>query len=371
MQSSLGRSDLFFDCVDGSEDVGEGSKDAKASIRDTAKIRVRNTGLDVTLLLSQHSLSLRQARSATTSSVGECRIQMQMRRMSQTLHRNGRKIQSVAEIGTLVADYHDAVATMLRPVRILEVVCDAGSSPSVQITCSMGGAVDGVHGRDETDIAVDIQCLPIAGVVHTRIIALVNEFITRAVPQSVEFGRSRIGEGGRSVGVTRCKNVSENVVRIATTVPKISVRVPADPRACSSEAYAALVQSVRNGSSPVGWEVARALEEAAPALVVEIEGVVLAHGVESADSRKTTVECSRVRCKMVLPFNAGDSGSHGADHVALYFLEGIQSPGSPSEARLKVEYGLAEDIRKTGRLGLARPLDADLKFLHTWEPSDG
>lgn len=383
MQSSLCQSDLFFDCVDGSEDAGEGPKDAEAKDRDTVKVRVRIAGLDITLLLAEVPLSLRhQRREAPSIEVGAsnkraCRIHVQMRRMSQNVHRVGRWVESVAEVGTCVADYFDVGAGMMRPLRVMEMICEAGSPSSLKVTFSTGAATaapDRAIATDE-DLTVRFECAPIEAVVHTRMLSCIHDFIARTVPQvqSAEFGvgNRTSGSAERSVGAEIPRMKSDRQLRVVAVFPKINVRVASHVCVCSSEAYAALVRSVQNGTSPVGWTATEALEEEAPYLVIEIKGAVIEHTAGQANSPTYTVECTEVRCRMLLPFRARGSESGGADHVGLYFLEAIQASRSLSGAPLKVEYGLTNNIRRTGRLGVARPGDANLKFLHTWEPNDG
>lgn len=383
MQSSLGQSDIFFDCFDGSEDAREGPKDAESDDRDSAKIRVRIGGLDVTLLLPEVPLSSRHQQTeapsmeAGASNKRTCRVHVQMKRMSQTVHRAGSWIRSVAEVGTCVADYYDVGAGVMRTLRVMEMFCEAGSPSSIKATCSSGAAA-AAPGRavvSDEGLTVHVQCLPIAAVVHTRMLISINEFIARAVPQvrsaQTVFETRTSGGGVRSIGAATPKTRSNKHLRMVAVIPKINVRVASHPCVCSSEAYAALVRSVQNGTSPVGWTATEALKEAAPSLVVKIKGVVIEHTAGQASSPTYMVECTKVQCQMLLPFRACDSESGSADHVGLYFLEAFQSPCSLPEAPLKVEYGLAEDITKAGRLGVARPGDADLKFLHTWEPNDG
>lgn len=385
LTSSLGQSDMFFDCVDGQEDsIGTpGTVQAPQMIgsgdRDTARVRVRIAGLDVTLVVpkeyvdpenlgSRVTQQVETFASSSSDSGAASGFYLKMRRVSQVAHSHGTRLQSVVEVGTLVVDFADGSATLHRPVRLLAVVDEADASACLNVTFCSGGASDdpGESGRvGEAGISVDVECLPIEIAVHMHPLALMKDFLAQALPQAHSSG------SGQATGVTAGRNLSHRQFKVAGAIPTISVRLPARQSACFSEAYSALVKSVTNCTSPVGWERREAVEEAAPALVLGIEGAVVNHAVAQAGGAVTTLECVRVRCQMLLRCDVGESERDGVHNIGLYFLEAFRPPGSHSEEPLKVEYGHSEDLGKVGRFGMARPNDADLNFLHTWEPSDG
>lgn len=386
MQSSLDQSDLFFDCVDGSEDPGERSKYAEPQECDTTKVRVRVAGLDVTLCLSEAPLSSREIERREVpymevemgNDTVARRLHVQLRRMTKTVHHVGSRIDAVAEIGTCVADYYDTDLGTKQPLRVAEVLCEAQALPSLKVTCSNGPRTSAPRRAVETDevnISVDVQCLPVAAVIHSRMLGFITKFLECAAPrvQPVESISEKTAHGGSINAATPGKE-SDKCVRVTVSISRIDLRLPSHPCVCSSEAYAALVQSVHNGASPVGWtvtEVPEVLRDQAPLLVVEIEGAVIEHTTRRASSPTCTVECTKLRCQMALPLSDSDSEAAGASLMELHFLEAVQPPGSPFNVPLKVEYGLAEDIVKAGRLEVVRPGDANLKFLHTWEPNEG
>lgn len=373
-RSSLGQSDVFYDCEDGVEDGvgGNGAygrnKETGTDHHDDAKVRVRMTGLDITLLLSNGTLN-GSSNCASASHIG-----VQMRRISQTLHFSEGWMQSVTEVGTFIADFADRDAGGCRRVPVVEVFGAAGASPCLQMTCSSGGGVDtdaentSVNGAG--GIAVDLQCLPVAAVVDTRLVGLLCEFITQVLPQAGQVqpvvSTDDGGGNGRSMDVASSGKVRDRRIRVVVAVPKLTVRFPADPGACSSAAYTALISSVQNGTSPVGWAPREAPEQLSPALVLEIESATVTVAVGAPKTPTATLDCTRIACQMLLVCSNGNSSDEGGDLMGLYFLE-----ASRVDTPLKVEYGLAEDMGKAGNLGAARPADADLKFLHTWEPNDG
>lgn len=365
---------MFFDCEDGVEDSVGGigaygrKKETGAYHHDDARVRVRMTGLDIALLLSNDTLN------GSSTCRNASHVGVQMRRMSQTFHCAEGWMQSVTEVGSFIADFVDRNAGGCRRVAVVEVVGEADACPCLQMTCSNSGGVDphpetnSVDGAD--NIAVDLQCLPVVAVVDARLAGLLSEFVTQVLPQARQVppvvASDESGGNGRSMGVASSSKVRNRIIRAVVAVPKLTLRLPADPNACSSAAHAALITSVRNGTSPVGWAPREAPEELSPALVLEIESATVAVAVGGPKIPTATLECTRIACQMLLVCSDGNRGDGGGDLVGLYFLE-----ASRVDTPLKVEYGLADDMRKAGNLGAARPGDADLKFLHTWEPNDG
>lgn len=365
---SLGQSDVFYDCEEGSDDVG-GGRGARPDRHGSRKFRVRMTGLDVTLLLAQESMDpLRSSGSPTAS------LRFQMRRMSQTLLCNGKWMQSVAEVGTFVADWSDGNAQDGRRVRVVEVISAADASPSVQISFTAGAETVGADTRGETypvdgeEVELTIGFLPVAAVLDPGLVHSLSDFFARVRPPVDGTDGGRGDWNGQGMPVPSGSSVREPRVVVAVSVPELTIRIPADASACSSDAHTALVSSVQTGTSPVGWAPREELaDEVAPMLVLEVEGVAVRIAFGSRP-QETALECTRVACQLLLlgSDRADDDGGEGL--IGLYFLEAsCSSAGAP----LKVEYGLAKDIRKARQVDLAWPRDADLNFLHTWEPIDG
>ncbi len=358
---SLGQSDVFFDCEEGSDD-GIGGL-ARSDGHGSSKFRVRMTGLDVTLLLAQECTDVLKGSGASAS------VHLQARRMSQTWLCDGKRVQVVAEVGTFVTDWRDGNFRDGRGLRVMEVLQAADASPSVEISYIAGA--EPRREVDGEDIALAIDSLPVAVVLDPGMVnSLINFFgqIQRQVhslqPAEGTDGRNSQGRAGPSTS-----GVRDSRVVVAITLPELSVRVPADSSAFSSDAYAALVSSVQNGTSPVGWAAREEIaEEVAPMLVLQVDGVAIRLALGSSKPQETALECAQVACQLLLPgvSSARDDGSGGL--IGLYFL---QASRSSAEVPLKLEYGLAKDVRKAGQVNLARPGDADLNFLHTWEPNDG
>lgn len=370
---SLGQSDVFYDCEEGSDDVGGGG-DARPDRHGSMKFRVRMAGLDVNLLLAQESMTPPRSSDSPSAS-----LRFQMRRMSQTLLCEGKWMQSVAEVGTFVADWSGGSARDGRCVRVVEVVGAADASPSVQISCTAGAETTGTEIRRETDpvdgeqVSLTIDCLPVAAVLDPGLVRCLSNFVAQVRPPV--GGKDAGGGNGQSMPVPSGGSVRDPRVVVALSMPELTVRIPADASACSSDAHAALVSSVRNGTSPVGWAHRREhADEVAPMLVLQVEGVVVRMASGSSRPQETVLECTRVACQLLLLLGSdraddGSDGDGGVDGlIGLYFLEASRSSGG---APLKVEYGLVKDVRNPGQVDLARPGDTDLKFLHTWEPNDG
>lgn len=367
---SLGQSDVFYDCEDVSDDGVEGGG-ARSDRRGSMKFRVRMTGLDVTLSLAPESTGAPER----GGSASENFVRLQMRHMSQTLHSAGGWVQSVAEIGTFVADWNDERGSC---VRVVEVLGAASASPSVQVSFSTGDGAEARgnnHREDGEDIGLDVATLPLAVILDPRLVGSVSDLVARVQPhvpptRSVDEIDLKGGGHGHGRSVSSIGNPRDRRVVMTVNVPKITTRIPADSGACSSDAHAALISSVRDGTSPVGWTPRETLagEVAAPMLVLEVEGVAVRLAFGSPTTQETALECTRVACQMLLSF--ADSTEHDGDiaMMGLYFLEASRSS---ADVPLKVDFGLAKDIRKPGELDLARPGDADLNFLHTWEPNDG
>lgn len=360
---------MFYDCVEGSDDdVGGGGargrqNGTRSDRRNSAKVRVRMTGLDITLLLAKEPTGrLRDAVSSTY-------VRVQVRRISQTLHCAGGWMHSTAELGTFVADFGDENARPLQCVRVVEVLGAASASPSIRITCSTGkDGRDGTGHVDERDVVVDVQCLAVAATLNARLAGLLGEFIAQSQPPPTQPVDGGCGSGEKSRYAASNSKASDRCFLMAVAVPKLTMRLPADPSACSSVAHGALIRSVHNDTSPVGWAPREALGEVAPGLVLEVEGAVVKMAFGSRRTPEATLECTRMICQMLLVHGDGARDGARGNLMGLYFLEASRSA---AEAPLKVEYGLAENIRKAGKLGVERHADADLKFLHTWEPNDG
>lgn len=366
---SLGQSDVFYDCEEGSDDGMEGGG-ARPDRRGSMKFRVRMTGLDVTLSLARGAVSAPER----GSDAGEDCVRLQMRHMSQTLHIAGSRVQSVAEIGTFVADWNDGSGSCVRVVEVLEA---AGASPSVQVSYSTAEGRDprADNGREDgEDVGLDVVTLPLAVILDPRLVGSVSDFLARVQPhvqpiQPVDDIDLTSGVHGHGRSAPSGGDARDPRVVITVGVPKLTVRVPADSSACSSDAHAALISSVQDGTSPVGWTPREMLAgEVAPMLVLEVEGVAVRLAFGSPTTQETALECTRVASQMLLAFGDGSEHDGGVAVMGLYFLEASRSD---AEAPLKVDFGLAKDIRKAGQLDLARPGDADLNFLHTWEPNDG
>ncbi|CAM9374638.1 unnamed protein product [Scytosiphon promiscuus] len=367
---SLGQSDVFYDCEEGSDDGLEGGG-ARSDRRGTIKFRVRMTGLDVTVALAPGSMGETERHGESENCV-----RLHMRHMSQTLHSAGGSAQSVAEIGTFAADWNDGRGSCVRVVEVLEA---AGASPAVQMSVTTGGGAEarGDKSREDVeDVRLDFVMLPLAVILDPRLVKSVSHFAAYVQthvrpPQPVDDVDLK-GEGhGRDRGVPSPSsgNVRDPCVVMTASVPKLTVRVPADPGACSSDAHAALISSVQDGTSPVGWTPRELLAgDVVPMLVLEVEGVAARLAFGSPTTQETTLQCTRVACQMLLALGDGSAGDGKVVAMGLYFLEASRSA---AEVPLKVDYGLAKDIRNAGQLDLARPGDADLNFLHTWEPNDG
>lgn len=361
----LGQSDVFYDCEEGNNDISGGGG-ARSDRRGSMKCRVRMTGLDVTLLLTQESMdALRSSDNPSAS------LRFQMRRMSQTLLCDGKWMQSVAEVGTFVVDWSGRNVRDGRCVRVVEVFSAADASPCVQISCTAGSETAEAEIRCELDridgeeVSLTMDCLPVAAVLDPGLVHCLGDFFAQVRPRV--DGKDGGGGKCRGMPVPSGSTVREPRVVVAIAVPELTVRIPADASACSSDAHTALVSSIQNGTSPVGWAPREELaDEVAPMLVVQVEGVAVRIAFGSSRPQATALECTRVACQLLLLGSDRDGG--GESLIGLYFLEASRSSaGTP----LKLEYGLAKDIRKAGQLDLARPGDADLKFLHTWEPNDG
>lgn len=361
--SSLGQSDVFYDCEEGNDvsGGGEGPSDRRGSM----KFRVRMAGLDVTLLFAQESMdSLRSSDSSSAS------LRIQMRQMSQTLLAGGKWTQSVAEVGTFVAEWSGGNARDGRCVRVVEVF-SADVSPSVQISCTAGAETTGTERQREVDrgvedgVSLSMDCLPVAAVLDPELVHCLGNFFAQTRPPA----GSKDGGGGNGEGLSvPSGSTREMCVAVAVNVSELTVRIPADASACSSDAHAALVSSVEDGTSPVGWANREEFTDEAPMLVLQVEDVAVRIASGSSRPQETTLECTRVACQLLLLGRDCAGAGGGKGRIGLYFLEASRSSaGTP----LKVEYGLAKDIRKADQLDLARPGDADLKFLHTWEPNDG
>lgn len=357
---SLGQSDVFFDCEEGSDD-GIGGV-ARSNGHGSSKFRVRMTGLDVTLLLAQTSTDVLRGSGASAS------VHFQARRMSQTWLCDGKCVQLVAEVGTFVTDWNDGNTRDGRGLRVMEVQA-VDASPSVEI--SYTARAESRRDGDGEDIALTVDSLPVAAVLDPGMVNSLSNFfgqIQRQVrPLQPAEGTNGRNTQGRAVPST--SSVHDSHVVVAITLPELTVRVPADSSAFSSDAYAALVSSVQNGTSPVGWAAREEIAgEMAPMLVLQVDGVAIRLTLGSSRPQETALECAQVACQLLLPGVRGarEDGSRGL--IGLFFL---QASRSSAEVPLKLEYGLVKDIKEEGQLNLARPGDADLNFLHTWEPNDG
>lgn len=379
---SLEQSDVFYDCE---EETADSSGAGGALVGDSrtqadhgsVKVRVRMTGVDVTLLLDKDT-----DLSSHSNGSASC-VRFQMRRASHSIDRTGGRMNSAAEIGTFAADWSDAYTRDTPCVRVLEMVGAADSSPCIRLTSSS----EALKSRAETDrvdgeeVVVAVECLPVVAVLDVRLAAFLADFESKI---KLQVRRTQQVEGidtndksdgnGRLTHAAASRNVnSQRRISVSVSLPKVTLRLPADPGACSSAAYSALISSVESGTSPVGWTRGDApgggggAGEAAPALVVEIERAVVRVATGSPSTQETTLECARVACQMLLVCGDGN-GSRSGDTIGLYFLE---ASGPFTEAPLKVEYGLMSKIGNARRLGVARPADAELNFLHTWEPNDG
>lgn len=376
---SLEQSDVFYDCEEGAADTSGADGPLAGDTRTqtdhgSVKVRVRVTGVDVTLITDKDT--------GPSSHDSGCAsyVRFQMRRASHSFHRTGGRINSAAEIGIFAADWSDANARDTPCVRVLEVVGAADSSPCIRLTSSSEAhesRAETDHGDGEETV-VDVECRPVVAVLDVRLAAFVADFESnirlqvRRTQQIAGTDNSN-GNGRPNPAAAASGNAdSERRVSVSVSLPKITLRLPADPGACSSTAYSALISSVESGTSPVGWTredapgVGRG--EAAPALVVEIERAVVRIATGSPSTQETTLECARAACQMLLVCGDGGNGSTTGDTIGLYFLE---ASGPSTEAPLKVEYGLANNIGNARHLGVARPADAGLNFLHTWEPNDG
>lgn len=378
---SLEQSDVFYDCEEGAADItGAGG----ALVGDTrtqtdhgsVKVRVRMTGVDVTLLTDK------ETGSSSRSSCSASYLRFQMRRASHTFHRAGGRINSAAEIGTFAADWSDANDRDTPCVRVLEVIGAVDSPPSIQLASSGEARAETDHGDGE--IVVDVECRSVVAVLDVRLAAFLAEFDSKIRlqvrrTQQVDGRGSNNGNSRLQPAAAASRDVdSVRRFSVSVSLPKVTLRLPADPGACSSPAYSALISSVESGTSPVGWTrgdapgggrgVGGGRGEAAPALVIEIDRAVVRVATGSPSTQETTLECARVACQMLLVCDDGGNGSRSGDTIGLYFLE---ASGPSTEAPLKVEYGLANNVGNARRLRVARPADAELNFLHTWEPYDG
>lgn len=367
-QLSLGQSDVFYDCVEGSVDesgergVRRRRSGAGVDGLESAKIRVRMAGLDVTLLLDN------EPREPSSSGCSGRYIRFQTRHVSQTLQYAGGVAQSVAEVGTFVVDCSDGSAHQTpRALRVLEVLVGTDGSPCIQITGSgsVRGSQAGAGHVGDGGITVDVESLPLAAVLDVHVAVFVTEFLSQVKLQAPSpHSVGVVDERDESTGNPRsdCVVSSSRHIAVTAAIPKLTVRFPADPSSCSSVAHAALVTSVEDGTSPVGWAPRRPLGDVAPpALVLEIDDIMLKIEDGPEKMLKATLECSKLICEMILISNDGEL-------MGLYFLEACYSV---TEGPLKVEYGLAENIGNRRKLDVIRSADAGLKFLHTWEPNDG
>eukprot|EP00903_Cladosiphon_okamuranus_P020010 g18380.t1 len=241
---------------------------------------------------------------------------------------------------------------------------------SMKFRLRMTGAVTrGETGSDdELEVSLTVGCLPVAAVLDPGLVQSLSDFFGHVRPP-VDGTDGGCGGGNGQGASPSGRSVREPRVVVAVSVPELAVRIPADDSACSSDAHTALVRSVQNGTSPVGWAPREELaDEVTPMLVLEVEGVMVRNSFGSTRPQETALECTRVACQLLLlgSYRADDGGGEGL--IGLYFLEAsCSSAGVP----LKVEFGLAKDIRKAGQSDLARPGRPDLNFLHTWEPNDG
>lgn len=363
---SLGQSDVFYDCEQGSDD-GSGGGGARSDRHASMKFRVRMAGLDFTLLLAEESVGPLGCGSARASYV-----RFQMRHMSQTLLCAGRWMQGVAEVGTFVAEWNDGNLPDGQGVRIVEVLGSADASPSVQITCNTGeesrGKIDQIDGEEVT---INIDCLEVAVVLDPGLVTSLSKFLAllrqQMRPTQPVACTDHSGRNDQGMVMPSSTSARNPRVVVALALPGLTVRAPADAGACSSDAFAALMSSVQNGTSPVGWTRREAsAEDKAPTIVLEVADVMMRAAFGSSIPPEIVLESTRVACQMLLVCGGGARENGGL--IGLYLLE---ASCSSDEAPLKVECSLAKDVRKVGRLDLPRPGDADLNFLHTWEPNDG
>lgn len=360
---SLGQSDIFFDCEEGSDD-DVGGAGAGSDGHGSMKFRVRMTGLDVTLVLAEEPTLVPKNSGASTS------VRFQARRMSQTWLCDGKWVHSVAEVGTIVTDWNDGSTRDGRYLRVVEVLKAADASPSVEISYTAGAQtrseVNPVYGED---VALTVTCLPVAAVLDPRMVNSLSNFFAQIKVRPMQTVDGTNGRNSQTRAEPSTSSVRDSRVVVTLTLPELTVRIPADVSSLSSDAYAALVSSIQNDTSPVGWAQREEIaEDMAPMLVLQVEGVAIRIAFGSSTPQETALECERVACRLLLPGDnvARDDGI--GSPIGLYFLEASRSS---AEMPLKLEYGLAKDIRTAGQLNLARPGDADLNFLHTWEPNDG
>lgn len=381
---SLDQSEVFYDCVEADIDHDSGGGGGNAHPphgQGSAKFRLRMSGFDLTLMLGE---------GTTSNDPSVNRICFQARRLIHVLHHSGTLKQYSADIGTFVADATDGSAA-IGCVRMLEIgVVDTTDvsipvewSPCIQVKCSRGSS-KGADSRGSDRVtkgdltSVDIQCLPVAAVINAKWIGMLSEFVAQSHPKTC---RSRDGssqpkdvsgtESDRTpltpaVNAEDTVGVDDYCVTLSVSVPNVLVRLPADPAACSSVAYTALITSIRNGCSPVGW-TRRDSMEGAPALMVEVQDMVLTSCFGSPGVPLGSLECSKVACEIILNDSEDMAGVAGV--MGLYFLEASRSD---PETPVKVEYGCPEDMGRTRKSGAARRAGVgDLEFLHTWEPNDG
>lgn len=365
---SLGQSDVFYDCEQASDD-GSGGGEARSDRHSSMKFRVRLTGLDITLVLAEASVG-----SLVGGSVSARYVRFQMRRMGQTLHRAGRLMQGVAEVGTFVADWNDGNIRDGQCLRVVEVLGASDASPAVQVTCTTGAESRGeIDRNDGEEVTLSVDCLQVATVVDPGLVISLSDFLAQVQlqvrPTPPVVGTDGSCGNGQGVAVPSSSSARNPRIVVTVALPGLTVRVPADTGACSSDAHAALMNSVQNGTSPVGWTRREAVaEDMAPTIVLEVADVVVRCAFGSPTPPEITLQCTRMACQMLLVCGDGDTDDGSGGLIGLYFLEASRSS---AEAPLNVEWGLAKDMRKVEQLDLARPGDADLNFLHTWEPNDG
>lgn len=370
---SLGQSDIFFDCEEGSDyDIGGGGETrakengAEVEKRDSVKARVRITGLDVTLILGDESVH----RPGAGGNVS-C-ISLQARRISQTLDFMGTSMLSISEIGTFVIDFDNGSLALGGRARVVDMMGPANATPCVRIRCSTQiGAGSSPNGNDADGVMVDVQCPPVAVILDKQLVTRLAEFATKVQARrkiSIDDEDDGGDESDRSAGTTRRGEGRDSSVAMTVAVPNLTLRVQAERNACSSDAHTALIRSVQNGTSAVGWASQGSTGSEAPALVLEMEGVVVKTNTAHGSGPEAALECSRVTCEMILACSGTVGGAGESNVFGLCFMEASRSvDGTP----LKAEYGPLQQMRKGQKLGVARSANADLNFLHTWEPSDG
>lgn len=381
---------MFFDCVDESEktewDVADDSPAEGESDGDSTNVRIRIAGIDVMLSTLGEQGDRRRATPAgerseiagnnASGDYSTSQIVLQMRHMVQTVRCVGSRIECAGEVANMRCDFIDGSSSNSRAVRLFQVMDEVGATPCFQVVYSTStrppaSTPFGEVGRtEELNPLIDIQCVSVSAAVHNDAIALMSDFLRRAVPQERPAQtNSREDQDGtpsrQFVSCTSQKRTRTQRGRVSVKIPKIVVRVPALAETCSSEAYLALVSSVRNNMSPVGWERKERLEQVTPELVLEIEEINALKLLASAGPPSFTLECSRVRCQMMLP-----SRTKPDECLGLYFLDAHRPTDVPVGDPLRLEFGPSTDVRTGGKPGARHSAEIDLKFLHTWEPND-